>query len=486
MSGLTALHVVGAAILEAGRCLVAQRGPSMSLAGLWEFPGGKVEARETPQQALVRELREELAIEVEVGPWLGRGESRTGARAVVLDVYAATRVAGEPVPREHAALCWIGPDEIDALAWPEADRPILSSLRRVLERGLEPDARMRPAPIVSVDWAGQPRGRAVYAALPRTEGGWRIARAAPPGKGWSFEAVLDFAEALAEPFGGAALVAIDAVLGLPRTHGLRVADGGFPAALAALDRAGALEKTARVPEDWSPEAPFFAVPAGPGGLEGFLDRAGGPAVFFRQLERTIGAKPVFARSGIPGAVGGGSLALWRALLAARRARPERFRIWPFEVELAALPGARTLVLAESYPRACYAVALADALPARPRALAKRDPAVRGRALEALGAAPWTRVIVLDPEGLAAARASEDDFDALFQAAALARLVEAGLPLASFLVDPVWEGGILGTGGLSLAAPRAPRPPTWGTLPPAVPRAGRPRARSRTRTTGEPR
>lgn len=494
MNGRSALHVVGAAILEGGRCLVAQRGPGMSLAGFWEFPGGKVEARETPAQALVRELREELGIEVAIGPWLGRGESSAGSKEVVLDVYAATRVSGEPATREHSALRWIGPEEIDALEWPEADRPILSSLRRALERGLEADARMRPAPIVSVDWAGRPDGRAVYTALPRPAGGWHIARAEPPAAGWSFEDVLGLAEQLAAPFDGRALVSIDAVLGLPRTHGLRVGNAGFVAALDILDAAGAFDRTAREPEDWSPEAPFFAVPAGAGGLTRILEHAGGPAVFFRQLERMVDAKPVFARSGIPGAVGGGSLALWRALLAARRAKPDRFRIWPFEIALDAGAGAgtSTIVLAESYPRACYAIALADALPCRPVALAKRDPAVRRRALEALGGASWTSGCAFEPDGLAAARASEDDFDALLQAAALVRLVDAGCSLASFLVDPIWEGGILGTGGLMLAAPRAPlaerapRASTSGRIQGVAARARRTVARSRAGTRGEPR
>ena len=71
MIGTEAVHVVGAAIMNDGRCLAAQRGPSMQMAGKWEFPGGKVEPGETPEVALTRELREELAISAEVGEWLG-------------------------------------------------------------------------------------------------------------------------------------------------------------------------------------------------------------------------------------------------------------------------------------------------------------------------------------------------------------------------------------------------------------------------------
>lgn len=455
MNGPPALHVVGAAILRSGRCLVAQRGPGMSLAGLWEFPGGKVEPRESPQRALIRELREELGVGIEVGPWLGRGESRSGAREVVLDVYAATLVAGEPQPREHAQLRWIPVDEIDTLEWPEADRPVLASLRRVLERGLEADPMPDPVPIVSVDWASRVGGRALYVARP-VAAGWRIERPPPPKTGWRFEDVLSLAEAIGEPFDGAALVAIDAVLGLPRTYGLRAEGEGFLTAVEGLEASGGLDQTSREPGDWSPASPFFAVPAGPGGLTLFLDHAGGRAVLYRQLERATGARPVFVRSGIPGTVGSGSIALWRELLAARRARPDRFRIWPFEVELDALPSARCIAIAESYPRACYAVALSDALPTGIVAVAKGDPRARRRGLDALREADWVRGRSVEITGFDAAEASADDFDALMQAIALARLVDARIPLAAPLVDPVWEGGILGTGGLTIGAPRVTR------------------------------
>lgn len=470
MSGRAPLHVVGAAILRAGRCLVAQRGPGMSLPGFWEFPGGKVEARESPQKALVRELREELGVGIEVGPWIGRGESRAGDREVVLDVYAASLVDGEPTPIQHAQLRWIRADEIATLAWPEADRPVLSLLHRLLARGLEAKPAAGRVPIVSVDWASRVAGRAVAVARP-TPGGWHIGLETAPEAGWSFATLLDRAEQVAEPFGGGALVAIDAVLGLPLGYGIRaeaeglVARGsGFASAMAALDASGALvARASSDPRDWSIAKPFFAVPPGAGGLGRFIERAGGRAILQRQLERATGAKPVFAKSGIPGSVGSGSAVLWRELLAARRAAPDRFRLWPFEVELElefeappCPPRPARITIAESYPRACYAVALADALPTRPRAIAKGDPKARRRHLDALERADWTRERRVSIEGRALAEASEDAFDALFQAAALVRLVDAGFPLASPLVDPVWEGGILGTGGLTLAPPRVRR------------------------------
>lgn len=127
------LSVVGAAIIDGSRCLVAQRGPQMALAGQWEFPGGKVETNESPESALVREIEEELGLKVEVGRHLGRGEAATEARQIILDVYVSTIVGGALVLSEHAATRWIGPREIAALDWAEADRPILPALQRLLE-----------------------------------------------------------------------------------------------------------------------------------------------------------------------------------------------------------------------------------------------------------------------------------------------------------------------------------------------------------------
>lgn len=69
----TSVHVVGAAIVSGGRCFVAQRGEEMALPFQWEFPGGKVEDGEDPEEALAREIAEELSLEIEVGDYLGCG-----------------------------------------------------------------------------------------------------------------------------------------------------------------------------------------------------------------------------------------------------------------------------------------------------------------------------------------------------------------------------------------------------------------------------
>jgi 8-oxo-dGTP diphosphatase len=118
--------VVGAAIFDAaGRLLAAQRDRPPQYAGLWEFPGGKVEPGETPQAALVRECREELGIELEVGGLVGEVAIAIGRLAV----YRARLTSGEPVAREHRDLRWLAPAELDDVPWIDADRPLVDKLR---------------------------------------------------------------------------------------------------------------------------------------------------------------------------------------------------------------------------------------------------------------------------------------------------------------------------------------------------------------------
>ena len=101
------LHVVGAAILRGPTCLVTQRGADGGSAALkWEFPGGKVEPGEDPRAALVREIAEELSLEIEAGVWLGRGEHSDAGRTIVLDVFAATVTAGTLRLNEHRRHGW--------------------------------------------------------------------------------------------------------------------------------------------------------------------------------------------------------------------------------------------------------------------------------------------------------------------------------------------------------------------------------------------
>ena len=129
------LEVVGAALVERGRVLLTRRSARMSMPGKWEFPGGKLEPGESARAALERECREELGLEVEVGARIGRGTAPHAGRRIVLEVYAATRLAGELRLHEHEEHGWFGPDELGGLDWPEADLPILPALERRLRDG---------------------------------------------------------------------------------------------------------------------------------------------------------------------------------------------------------------------------------------------------------------------------------------------------------------------------------------------------------------
>jgi 8-oxo-dGTP diphosphatase len=116
--------VVGAALIAGGRLLAAQRAGPPELAGLWEFPGGKVEDGESDADALLRECREELGVVVDVGELVGELTVPVGR----LRVYRAGLVAGEPVAREHRALRWLGAAELFDVPWIPVDLELVGRL----------------------------------------------------------------------------------------------------------------------------------------------------------------------------------------------------------------------------------------------------------------------------------------------------------------------------------------------------------------------
>jgi 8-oxo-dGTP diphosphatase len=122
--------VVGAAIIEDGRLLAARRADPPELAGLWEFPGGKVEPGETEDEALIRECAEELGVEVVVGERIG-GDWPL-ANGYVMRVLLATVVAGVPEAKEHLAVRWLALDELFDVSWVPADLPIVWKVRERL------------------------------------------------------------------------------------------------------------------------------------------------------------------------------------------------------------------------------------------------------------------------------------------------------------------------------------------------------------------
>ena len=127
--------VVGIAIVDGNRLLAAQRSEPPALAGFWELPGGKVDAGETDEAALVRECREELGVEVMLGTRVGR-DWPIGDHGI-LRVWLGAIVNGQPQALEHSALRWLRVDELPDVAWLPADLPIVERLAEVLLERLD-------------------------------------------------------------------------------------------------------------------------------------------------------------------------------------------------------------------------------------------------------------------------------------------------------------------------------------------------------------
>ena len=129
------LVVVAAALVDRdGRLLVQQRPEGLSMAGLWEFPGGKIEPGETPEQALIRELAEELAIDVEqacLAPACFASDM-LGERHLLLLLYVCRKWRGTPVAQHATALRWVRPVELHGLAMPPADKPLIGLLEALI------------------------------------------------------------------------------------------------------------------------------------------------------------------------------------------------------------------------------------------------------------------------------------------------------------------------------------------------------------------
>lgn len=126
------LLVAAVALIDVdGRVLLAQRPEGKSLAGLWEFPGGKIEPGETPEAALIRELKEELGIDTWqscLAPLTFASHSYE-AFHLLMPLFACRRWAGIAAPREGQKLAWVRPEKLSSYPMPPADLPLIPILR---------------------------------------------------------------------------------------------------------------------------------------------------------------------------------------------------------------------------------------------------------------------------------------------------------------------------------------------------------------------
>lgn len=133
-AGRIVLVAAAALVDEDNRVLVATRPGSKSMAGLWEFPGGKVEPEETPEACLIRELHEELGIRTKqacLAPLTFASHAYPSFH-LLMPLFICRVWEGEPVPREGQDIRWLRPKELFALPMPEADRPLLPFLDDLL------------------------------------------------------------------------------------------------------------------------------------------------------------------------------------------------------------------------------------------------------------------------------------------------------------------------------------------------------------------
>jgi 8-oxo-dGTP diphosphatase len=134
-SGFRLVLVAACALIDAdGRVLIAQRPPQKAMAGLWEFPGGKVEPGERPEETLIRELREELAITVQeacLAPFTFASHTYPDFQ-LLMPLYVCRRWEGTVVAQEHSALKWVKPRELAQYPMPPADLPLIPMLRDLL------------------------------------------------------------------------------------------------------------------------------------------------------------------------------------------------------------------------------------------------------------------------------------------------------------------------------------------------------------------
>jgi len=124
------IHVACAIIKNNHSILIAQRSENMPHAGLWEFPGGKIEANEIPSDALIREITEELDCQITILTVLPEFEHQYDDKIVVLHPFICNTIKGQPIPQEHQKIEWVSINDLHLHDWLEADIPIVEFLQK--------------------------------------------------------------------------------------------------------------------------------------------------------------------------------------------------------------------------------------------------------------------------------------------------------------------------------------------------------------------
>jgi MutT/NUDIX family protein len=124
------IHVVAAAIEKDGEIFCAQRPENKSLGGLWEFPGGKLEPGETPEEALIREIQEELNSTIEILSYINEASYDYDFGTVIMKTYHAKLISGNLELLEHQNSTWLAPQDLKTLDWAPVDRPAVELLSK--------------------------------------------------------------------------------------------------------------------------------------------------------------------------------------------------------------------------------------------------------------------------------------------------------------------------------------------------------------------
>ena len=124
------IRVTAAIITDSGKVFIARRKSPGRLPGMWEFPGGKIEVGETPEQCLRRELREEFGIDAAIGRHVGTSVYQYDFYTIELMAYRTRRVAGDIRLNDHAEMAWVEADDLDRYEFAPADIPFVEMIRR--------------------------------------------------------------------------------------------------------------------------------------------------------------------------------------------------------------------------------------------------------------------------------------------------------------------------------------------------------------------